>query len=270
MKRKTTKKQIRIDIKSNAGGTGKTTMAVHLAYLLAKKGYSVVIIELDPQGTLKVFSGLDKPESDQTLAAVLSDDFKGQYPLVPIWKEHIGRVEVIQGGESLYKTIKEIQQHERGPYLLNDRLEDYPLDADVLVLDNPASLEPMGLVALAAATHILVPIQCEYKAVDGAGGLVEWFYTKINNLRLRPEPEILGFVPSRKDIKIAAHRNISSSLPQYLEQLGIHCFPAIRDSNDFINASGVGLPLQLYRSKCSAGEDFNPIVFKLIELMEGK
>lgn len=264
-------RQIRLDIKSNAGGTGKTTLATSLAYALGSKGYSVTIIELDPQGSLKVFSGLDNPHPEQTLAYVLSEDFDGNYPLVPIWQDAITGINVIQGGISLERSIKEVTLHERGYYLLRDRLEDYPLESNVIIFDNPASLEPMGLVALTAATHLIVPIQCEYKAVDGAGGLVEWFYNKIQTLRLKPKPEILGFVPSRVDLAgVAAHRNILKILPQQLEQIGIHCFSPIRNSNEFINASGSGLPIHLYRPGSLASKDFEPIVAKLVKLLHEK
>jgi chromosome partitioning protein len=261
-------RQIRLDIKSNAGGTGKTTLATHLAYALGSKGYTVTLLELDPQGSLKVFSGLDNPLPEQTLAYILSEEFAGNYPLTPIWKDAVKGINVIQGGIALERSIKEVTLHERGYYLLRDRLEDYPLESNVIIFDNPASLEPMGLVALTAATHVIVPIQCEYKAVDGAGGLVEWFYNKIQTLRLRPKPEILGFVPSRVDLaSVAAHRNIVKILPQQLEQIGIHCFEPIRNSNEFINASGSGLPLQLYRPGNPACQDFEPIVAKLVELL---
>jgi chromosome partitioning protein len=66
---------------------------------------------------------------------------------------------------------------------------------------------------------------------------------------------------------VAAHRNIVKILPQQLEQIGIHCFEPIRNSNEFINASGSGLPLQLYRPGNPACQDFEPIVAKLVELL---
>jgi chromosome partitioning protein len=271
-KKKIAMKQLRLDIKSNAGGTGKTTLATHIAYMLGMKGYSVTVIELDPLGSLKIFTGafskIEDPPLQQTLAAVLADDFNGQYPLLPVWKDKVSNVNVILGGKPLEESIQEIYSYERKYYLLQDRLEDYPLSSDIIIFDNPGGLEPMGLVALAAATHILVVMECEYKALFGSAGLVDWFYNKINSLRLRPEPEILGFVPSQVNTKkVAAHRHIGAEIPKQLQELGIHCFSPIRESNHFINASGVGLPVHLFAPGSEACKDFNPIVSKIIELV---
>ena len=263
---------MRLDIKSNAGGTGKTTLATHLAYILGAKGYSVTVIELDPLGSLKIFTGafskVEDPPPEQTLAAVFRDDFQGNYPLFPIWSNNIRNANVILGGSPLEESIQRVYSHSRKYYLLQDRLEDYPLDSDIIILDNPGGLEPMGMVSLAAATHILVVMELEYKALYGSAGLINWFYSKINELRLRPEPEILGFVPSQVNIKkVAAHRNIGEQIPHQLQALEIQCFPQIRESNQFINASGVGLPIHLFAPGCEACKDFDPIVAKIIELM---
>jgi chromosome partitioning protein len=111
-------------------------------------------------------------------------------------------------------------------------------------------------------------MQLEYKALYGSASLINWFYDKINELRLRPEPEILGFVPSQVNVKkVAAHRNIGEEIPNQLQEIGISCFPPIRESNQFINASGVGLPVHLFAPACEAIKDFDPIVNKIISLM---
>jgi len=272
MKKKAVKRKIRLDIKSNAGGTGKTTLVTHLAYILGTQGYSVTVIELDPLGSLKIFTGAfaktEDPADEQTLAAVLRSDFTGNYPLRPIWENKVKDVNVILGGAPLEESIQNIYVHSRKYYLLKDRLEDYPIESDIIILDNPGGLEPMGMLALAAATHILVVMQLEYKALYGSASLINWFYDKINELRLRPEPEILGFVPSQVNVKkIAAHRNIGEEIPHQLQEIGISCFPAIRESNQFINACGVGLPIHLFAPGCEAIKDFDPIVNRIINLM---
>ena len=75
----TAKKQIRICISSNAGGSGKTTTTVHLAYGLARRGYKVVIIELDGSGSIASFTGLNlNPTPEQSVALLLKKDFAGE------------------------------------------------------------------------------------------------------------------------------------------------------------------------------------------------
>jgi chromosome partitioning protein len=282
MKKKPVKNQIRLAIASNAGGSGKTTMAVHIAYVVASKGYKAVIIELDQSGSLRIFAGLTSVVPEQSADAVINKDFNGSYPLVPLWKDHLPTVAAIQGGEALEQSTQEIYLHARRYYVLRDRLEDYPLDADLVIFDTPASLEPMGLVALAASTHVLVPIKPEYKDTGGFAGFLKWYYDKIDELRLKPKPEILGFVPTRVELNKATHRNIlgldekgnlkkdidlSETLPVLIQQMGINCFPHIKESNFFLSASGVGLPVHLYRPGCEASKHFDPIVTKIIQLM---
>lgn len=155
-----------------------------------------------------------------------------------------------------------------------------------MILDTPASLEPMGLMALAASTHILIPLKPEYKDSFGAAGMVNWFYQKIEALRLRPKPEILGFVPSRVNLaKFAAHRNLlglnekgkpksdidlAETIPYQLKQMGITCFPPIKESGYILSASGTGLPVQVYQSKDVIVKSFDPIMAQIIKILKEK
>lgn len=279
--------QIRIAIESNAGGSGKTTLATHLAYALGKKGYKIILVDLDQNGSLSLFTGETATrDREQSLAAIFDAGFDGNYPLVDIWKNYVANVQVIPGGAPLEEIIRSLHLYERKYQILKDRLEDYPLNADVVILDTPASLEPMGLIALAASTHILIPLKPEYKDSFGAAGMVNWFYQKIEALRLRPKPEILGFVPSRVNAaKFAAHRNLlgidnkgkprtdielTDTIPSQLKQMGITCFPPVKESGFILSASGTGLPVQIYQPGDSIVRSFDPIVASIINILKGK
>lgn len=274
-KKKAAQQQIRLAILSNAGGSGKTTTAVHLAYVIGKRGYKVTLIELDSNGSIQTFAGLPPASSEKSLASVLNKNFDGKYPLVPLWSEHLSNIWAIQGGAPLREGVVEINNSERKSQTLRDRLEDYPLDSDLIIFDTPASLDTMGLLALAACTHLLAPIKPEYKDTGSFVDLLNWYNEKIRELRLKPRPKILGFVPSRVDREEAIHRNLlgltkqgkpnkkillEETLPFQIEQMGIQCFPPIRESSYYLWASGAGLPLHLYRPGCSFVNDFQPLV----------
>ena len=284
---KTGRAQIRLMIASNAGGSGKTTTAVHLAYGLGKAGYRVTLIELDHNGSLSTFTGLlPSPDAEETLLKVWKSDFKGQYPLQAIWPDYVEAVNAIQGGKPLQTMIREIPSRGRGFYILQDRLlDDYPLDSDVIIFDTPATLEPIGVMALVASTHVLCPIKPEQKDAEMLFGLLEWYYSTISEFKLRPKPEIIGFVPTRVDPKKATHRKIlgidekgvalegvdvSDTLPALIQEAGIHCFPIVRDSNYYLTATSARLPLPLFRPNAPGAQDYDPIVEAVIDLIEGE
>lgn len=278
-------RQIRLMIASNAGGSGKTTAAVHIAYELSKAGYSTTIVELDFSASISSFTGLDlNPQEEDSIASVLKKGFKGKYPLQPIWTNYTNKVNVIQGGESVRDCIREVPVNARGHYVLSDRLNDYPIEADVVIFDTPASLEPMGVMALAASTHLLSPIKPEMKDAQGLFGLLRWYETTTEELRLNPKPEILGFVPMRVDFAGSGiHRDVlgvdkqgkqrkdvdrSETLPGLLEELNIHCFPVIKESKNYLRACSEGKPLSLYRPGTKAASDFRAIASSIKKEMK--
>ncbi|BAY06223.1 chromosome partitioning ATPase ParA family protein [Anabaena cylindrica PCC 7122] len=126
----------------------------------------------------------------------------------------------------------------------------------------------LNVNALAASTHILVPVQLEMKAISGSAELVEWCISTGDELHLEPRPPILGFVPSMYDDTVAMHRQYLEQLPEITEHLHLKLYPKVRNSNEFKNASAHGLPLQKYRPKHPACRDFQQITDDLAALIQ--
>jgi chromosome partitioning protein len=84
---------------------------------------------------------------------------------------------------------------------------------------------------------------------------------------LKPTPEIIGFIPNQYNPRRAAHRDILKALPVQLEEMNIQIFDPIRDSTEFVNASGQGLPLHLYRKNHPATADFQPLVSHILKIL---
>lgn len=257
--------QIVVGILANAGGVGKTTLAVHLAYDLFKRGCSVALIDLDPQRALDVFCGLPSVEAENSVVRVLLKDFDGKWPLVPAWDTP--KIEVCQGHPTLSQISDDLVIRRRGEYALADRLHSHPLPHDVVILDCPATLGMICENAIAASTGLLVPIQLEMKSVSGVADLVQWSIAISDDLQLDPRPPILGLVPSLYDNNRAIHRQYLQQLPEVAGQLGIKLYPHIRDSSEFKNASANGLPLQKYRPAHPANKDFEALAKDLSALV---
>lgn len=258
--------QIVIGILSNAGGVGKSTLAIHLAYEISSQGYSVAILDLDPQRSLDIFCGIEPIGIDESLVHVLSKGFNGKWPLKTVWGDE--RVQVCQGHPAMSNMADELVTRRRGEYALSDRLKKYPINKDLVIIDCPATLGMLATNALAASSHLLVPVQLEMKSASGAAGLIEWCIEVADELDLDPRPPILGIVPSMYDSKTAIHRQILQQLPAIAKQLNINLYPQIRDSKEFKNASAVGLPIQKYRPGHSASEDFKSLREDISELIK--
>jgi chromosome partitioning protein len=259
----------RISILSNAGGAAKTTLATHLGYSLGIKGHSVGLLDLDPQGSLSLFTGLPCPKGEEgTMAEVFKDSFAGDWPLRPVWEEQLhGKIELLQSNTSLVRAAHELVLHERGAYFLQDRLNDYPLPHSFIIFDCPATLGPLPLAALAASTHVLIPCELEPKSLSAIAALITWIMDINRRLRLKPAPQIIGVVPSRYDARIAIHRHSNQDLVPVIEGMGLKCFAPIRYTSELKNASAKGLPLHLHRAGHPAIADFEQIV-SVVEALE--
>ena len=265
-------RQIVLWIGANAGGVGKTTLAVHIGYEMAERGFDVALLDLDSNGSMSLFCGLPKTAKLQnTMASVFSENFAGDWPLVaPNWHEPKGKLQICPGGGVMSKVTDSLTSRRRREYVLADQMQRYPLPHHLVILDCPATLGTLNDAALAASTHLLVPVQLTYKSIKGSDGLLEWYRSVCRDLQLDPAPEILGFVPSQYDGSEAAQRKILSQLPGKLAKIKIPCYPQIRYSSEFNNASGKGMPLHLYRGNHEACHDFSNICDDLTALIQAE
>jgi chromosome partitioning protein len=256
-------KQIILAVLANAGGVGKTTLCVHLAYELSTRGISVALIDLDPQQSIDVFCGLDNVEADGSIASVFGKGWRGKWPMTEAWE---GAVSVCQGHQSMIGIADELVTRRRGEYTLADRFKKHPLPHQVVILDCPATLGKIAENAIAASTGILVPVQLEMKALAGLMGLIDWTTSVTRDLELDPVPEIIGLVPSMYEASAAIHRQYLGELPEIAEELGIKLYPEIRKSQEFRNASAHGLPLEKFRPTHPANKDWLPLVKDILKL----
>jgi chromosome partitioning protein len=196
-----------IAVVNQKGGVGKTTTTVNLAAALAQAGRRVLLVDLDPQGNATMGSGVDKRTVSRTvyhvllglgeLAGIRTRAERGGYDLVPANRDLAGaEVELVEldARESRLKSA----------------LERVAADYDFILIDCPPSLSLLTVNALAAAQRVLIPMQCEYYALEGLSDLVGTI--KRVRANLNPELEIAGLLRTMYDPRNTLSQQVSREL----------------------------------------------------------
>jgi chromosome partitioning protein len=188
-----------IAIANQKGGVGKTTSAVNLAAALAATPKKVLLVDLDPQGNATMAAGFDKRELEHSITELLL----GESAIEQVLRRSEEGFDLIPGNIDL--TAAEIQ--------LMQALEPIRDNYDFIIIDCPPSLSLLTLNALAAADGIIVPMQCEYFALEGLSSLIN----TINALKqkLNPALEIDGIIRTMYDVRNNLANAVSNELTQH-------------------------------------------------------
>lgn len=199
-----------IAIANQKGGVGKTTSSVNLAASLSVMKRKVLIIDMDPQGNATTGIGLDKHNPPVPLSDVLLGEAQVEDAIQSVPNTH---VEALGGGPDL--TIAEFQmmQMDEREYRLQNALESIKERYDYIIIDCPPSLNMLTVNALVAANGVLIPMQCEYYALEGLSALIGSIRTIRNNSN--PSLEVVGLLRTMYDPRNNLARDVAKQLAQH-------------------------------------------------------
>ncbi len=174
-------------VANQKGGVGKTSIAVNLSASMAHYGRRVLLVDLDPQGNATTGSGIDKTACEKTVYGVVLDE----YPLAETRVPCEGGYDVVPSNRELAGAEVELIGIERREYCLREALAPVLGDYDFVVIDCPPALNMLTVNGFTAADAVIIPMQCEYYALEGLSDLVGTLRKVKQNLNPKIEIEAL-------------------------------------------------------------------------------
>lgn len=253
-----------IAIANQKGGVGKTTTSINLSASLAEMGKKVLVVDSDPQGNTSSGLGINKNEINQTFYELLLNN--SLFEDVKISINNFEKLDVLPSNIELSGAEIELINTEKREYILKNILENVKEEYDYIIIDCPPSLNLLTINALTASNSILVPLQCEYYALEGLSQLI--YTINLVQKKLNPNLEIEGVVFTMFD----ARTNLSLQVVEEVKQhLGKNVYRSIIPRNVRLSESpSHGLPINLYDKKSKGAEAYMLLAEEVIYNQEGE
>ena len=258
-------------IANQKGGVGKTTTAINLGTALAAVGRNVLVIDFDAQGNASTGLGITRPERQMTSYDIVVD----ATPLEEaILETLVPRLHIVPGDENLAGVEMELAEDPRRSYRLRDAVRSYASRAaeagltqyDYILIDCPPSLSSLTINAMTAAHSLLVPLQCEFLALEGLSQLLRTVEVVRNGLN--PELDIQGVVLTMYDRR----NNLSDQVADEVRAvLGTKVYNTVIPRNVRLSeAPSFGKPALLYDYRCPGSEAYIRLASELLQRERGR
>jgi chromosome partitioning protein len=235
---------IKVAIANQKGGVGKTTTAINLATGLAAMGWKVLLVDLDPQGNASTGLGIGAQQRARSSYEVLIGSETVEASVLPT---RVPRLDLLPATQHLSGAEVELVDLERRTHRLADALDAAPPRWDICLIDCPPSLGLLTVNALIAARHLIVPLQCEFFALEGLSQLLQ----TVERIRTRfnPELSILGVALTMFDRRNRLSAQVAEDVRACL---GTAVFDTVVPRNVRLSeAPSHGLPALIYDLRCS-------------------
>ena len=238
-----------IAIANQKGGVGKTTTAINLSACLAEAGQHVLVIDIDPQGNTTSGFGVMKDSIDNTVYEVILQEENIKDSII---KNVIENLDILPSNVNLAGAEIDLIDVENREYILKNSIAEVRDQYDFIILDCPPSLSMLTVNAMTASDTVLVPIQCEYYALEGLTQLIHTI--NLVKKKLNPSLELEGVVftmyDSRTNLSLQVVENVKDNLKQKIYKT------IIPRNIRLAEAPSHGLPINLYDPKSTGAESY--------------
>ena len=246
-----------IAIANQKCGVGKTTTSINLSASLAAKGKKVLVIDTDPQGNTTSGFGVEKNDLDNTVYELMLSECSIKECIL---NDVIDGVSIIPSNVNLAAAEIELIGVDRKEYILKREVEWIKDGFDYIIIDCPPSLSMLTINAMTTADTVLVPIQCEYYALEGLSQLIHTI--NLVKERLNPDLDIEGVVftmyDSRTNLSMQVVENVKSNLSQKVFQT------LIPRNIRLAEAPSYGMPINAYDPKSAGAEAYMQLAEEVI------
>lgn len=248
-----------IAVANQKGGVGKTTTSINLSACLAEKGKKVLLIDIDSQGNTTSGLGFEKNDIKNTIYEVLRDEIDVEEAVVKI-ENCFDNLFLIPANRNLAGAEIELITAENMQFILKEKLEKIRDDYDFIILDCPPALGMLTVNAMTASDTVLVPIQCEFYALDGLSQLIYTINLIQKNLNpnLRMEGVVFTMFDARTNLSLQVVENVKDNLQQNIYKT------IIPRNVRLAEAPSHGLPINLYDKKSTGAEAYGLLAEEVI------